>query len=218
MLFEDKLSLRLFLNYPRREGNWAARQGQQLSRANLYPAATRCLTGPSGFLSRDFRGSVGLKNPWFFWWIFIAFFQEKQGKEGQGWSKIQSGHGSVWFGPTACACMDRAVPVFGSMVRLGKGFLDMSVELQPRPPLTGVSRALRARNPERVSKESISRGLPARGPKSVRNSLETDCFETLESQTVSRLFRTVFGPRGRKASGDSLETRERGNRASVIVF
>ena len=49
MPFEDKkLSLKLSLNYPRGEGNWAARQGQKLSRGNLYPAATRCLTGPSG--------------------------------------------------------------------------------------------------------------------------------------------------------------------------
>ena len=78
--------------------------------------------------------------------------------------------------------------------------------LQPRPPLTGVSRALRARNPERVSK-----GLPAPGskkcPKQSRNSLQSlkiDCFETPE--TVSRLFRTLSGPWGRKAPGDSFET------------
>ena len=69
-----------------------------------------------------------------------------------------------------------------------------ALSLQPRPPLTGVSRALRARNPERVSKES----------KNSLRSLKIDCFETPE--TVSRLFRALFGPRGRKAPGDSLET------------
>ena len=54
MLFEDKkLSLRLSLEYPRGEGNWAARQGQKLSRGNFYPAATRCLTGPSGRLRTE---------------------------------------------------------------------------------------------------------------------------------------------------------------------
>ena len=54
-------------------------------------------------------------------------------------------------------------------------------------------------------------GLPAPGskkcPKQSRNSLrslKTVYFETPE--TVSRLFRTLFGPRGRKAPGDSFET------------
>ena len=54
-----------------------------------------------------------------------------------------------------------------------------TVGLQPHPPLAGVSWTLRARNPARVSKESPGA-----------------CFETPE--TVSRLFRTLFGPRGRK--------------------
>ena len=56
-----------------------------------------------------------------------------------------------------------------------------------------------------------SRGLPAPGskkcPKQSQNSLRSlkiDCFETPE--TVLRLFRTLFAPRGRKAPGDSFET------------
>ena len=47
-LRDKKLCLRLSLKCPRGEGNWAARQGQKLSRGNFYPAATRCLTGRSG--------------------------------------------------------------------------------------------------------------------------------------------------------------------------
>ena len=35
------------------------------------------------FFSRDFRGSVGIKNPCFFGG-FPRVFQKKQGKEGQG--------------------------------------------------------------------------------------------------------------------------------------
>ena len=63
----------------------------------------------------------------------------------------------------------------------------------------------------RMSLQRVSWGLPAPGskkcPKQSRNSLrslKTVYFETPE--TASRLFRTVFGPRGRKAPGDSLET------------
>ena len=80
--------------------------------------------------------------------------------------------------------------------------------LGSRPPLTGVSRALRARNPQRVS-ERVSRGLPALGskkcPKQSQKSLhrlKIDCFETPE--TLLRLFRTLFEPQGRKALGDSF--------------
>ena len=36
------------------------------------------------FFSRDFRGSVGTKNPCFLLVFFRAFFQKKEGKEGQG--------------------------------------------------------------------------------------------------------------------------------------
>ena len=63
-LFEDK---KLSPECPCGEGNWAARQGQKLSRGSFYAAANRCLTGPSGkaaqrgnFLARysaDIRGS-----------------------------------------------------------------------------------------------------------------------------------------------------------------
>ena len=61
-----------------------------------------------------------------------------------------------------------------------------------------------------IPKES-QKSLPGPGskkcPKQSRNSLrslEIDCFETPE--TVSRLFRTLFGPRGLPAPGDSFET------------
>ena len=70
--------------------------------------------------------------------------------------------------------------------------------LGSRPPLRGVSRALRARNPRRVS-ERVSRGLPASGSKkcpkesqkSLR-SLKAVFFETPE--TLPRLFRTLLDP------------------------
>ena len=69
--------------------------------------------------------------------------------------------------------------------------------LQPRPPLTGVSQALLARNPERVSKESPGAGRP-RGPKSVRNSLEPVCFgQFLDSGGDS--FETLSGFRAWRA-------------------
>ena len=35
------------------------------------------------FFSRDFRGSVAIENPCFLV-VFLALFQKKQGKEGQG--------------------------------------------------------------------------------------------------------------------------------------
>ena len=63
----------------------------------------------------------------------------------------------------------------------------------------------------RKSLKRVSRGLPAPGskkcPKQSRNSLrrlKTVYFESPE--TVSRLFRTLFGLRGREAPGDSFET------------
>ena len=63
----------------------------------------------------------------------------------------------------------------------------------------------------RKSLQRVFRGLPAPGskkcPRQSKNSprsLETVYFETPE--TVFRLFRTLFGPWGRKAPGDSLET------------
>ena len=68
-------------------------------------------------------------------------------------------------------------------------------------------------NPARPLQESpgpSGPGIPKesqKSPKQPRNSLrslKTVYFETPE--TVSRLFRTLFGPRGRKAPGDSFET------------
>ena len=76
------------------------------------------------------------------------------------------------------------------------------------PPLRGASQALRAWNPRRVS-ERVSWGLSAPGSKKCPKqswkslqSLKKDCFETPE--TLPRLFRTLFGPRGRKVTGDSF--------------
>ena len=83
------------------------------------------------------------------------------------------------------------------------------LDLQPRSPLTGVSRTLR--NPERVSKQSPRAFWPGgskKCPKQSQNSLrrlETVYFETPE--TVLRLFRTLFGPRAgrpRRLFGDSF--------------
>ena len=54
-----------------------------------------------------------------------------------------------------------------------------------------------------------SKKCPKQSKNSLR-SLETVYFETPE--TVSRLFRTLLGPRSRKAPGDSLETPVRGGR------
>ena len=69
--------------------------------------------------------------------------------------------------------------------------------------------ATRAAPYRSLFRQRVSRGLPAPGskkcPKQSRNSLrslKTVYFETPE--TVSRLFRTVFRPRG--LPGDSLET------------
>ena len=63
----------------------------------------------------------------------------------------------------------------------------------------------------RKSLRRVSLGLPAPGskkcPKQSRNSLQSlkiDCFETPE--TVLRLFRTLFGPQGRKVQGDSFDS------------
>ena len=77
----------------------------------------------------------------------------------------------------------------------------VSQDLQPRPPLTGVSRPLRARNPERVSKESPG----AFRPKSVQNSLET--VSGVSKQPIWRLRSTswTLGPEGpRRLFGDSF--------------
>ena len=38
------------------------------------------------FFSRDFRGSVGIKNPCFFWWFSLPFSKKNKEKEGQGLS------------------------------------------------------------------------------------------------------------------------------------
>ena len=67
--------------------------------------------------------------------------------------------------------------------------------LGSRPPLRGVS--------ERVSRPSGPgvQKCPKQSRKSLW-SLKKDCFETPE--TLPRLFRTLFGPWGRKAPGDSF--------------
>ena len=68
-----------------------------------------------------------------------------------------------------------------------------TIVLQPRPPLTGVSRALRARNPERVTKKSPGAFRP-RATKSVRNSLATVSGVSKQSiLRLGRLFWDCFG-------------------------
>ena len=79
---------------------------------------------------------------------------------------------------------------------------------KPWPPLTGVSRALWARNPERVSKESPGPSGPgvqkvsetvSKQPPESQNRLFGDCFET-----VSDTF-WIPGPEGReRLFGDCL--------------
>ena len=46
------------------------------------------------FFSRDFRGSVGMKSP-FFWWVFPAFFQKNKERKDRG------------FLYTSCAVLSR---------------------------------------------------------------------------------------------------------------
>ena len=78
----------------------------------------------------------------------------------------------------------------------------------PRPPLVhAMSFSLEETGTDQTNPTLL------RGPKSVRNSLETVSRVSKQSllrlrrkETVSRLFRTLFGPRGWKAPGDSLET------------
>ena len=96
--------------------------------------------------------------------------------------------------------------------------------LQPRPPLTGVSWALRARNPERVSKESpgaFGPGVPEVSETVSKQSPESqdrlfrdseDCFETVSDTFWSsgpegprRLFGDSFGIPGPEGPGDSCK-------------
>ena len=138
---------------------------------------------------------------------FFAQTQENKQKMASNGTLFSLRRKAVWI---ACCC-DCCSKWSGRLVFSERGQLSQAIQqshvgrmLQPRPPLTGVSRALRARNPERVSKESPGAGkCPKQSQNSLR-SLKIDCFETPE--TVSRLFRTLFGPRGRKAPGDSFET------------
>ena len=63
----------------------------------------------------------------------------------------------------------------------------------------------------RKSRQRVSRGLSALGPKSVRDRLEKVSRVSKQSiLTLRKLFRDCFGhffgPRGRKATGDSLVT------------
>ena len=85
--------------------------------------------------------------------------------------------------PSVC---NPARPLQESPGPCGPGIPKESSKSLPGPSGPGVQKVS-----ETVSKQS-------------RKSLKIDCFETLE--TVSRLFRTFFGSRGRKAPGDSLET------------
>ena len=89
-----------------------------------------------------------------------------------------------------------------------KELTDCSIELGSHPPLRGVSRALWARNPPKSLRKSLpgpsapgSKKCPKQSQKSLR-SLKTVYFESPE--ILSRLFRTLLGPWGRKAPGDSF--------------
>ena len=66
------------------------------------------------------------------------------------------------------------------------------------PPLTEVSRALRARNPKKVSKKS--RGQSGKSPESLRK-VSGECF-----WTVPGTFWRLFGVPGPEAPGDIFET------------
>ena len=88
-----------------------------------------------------------------------------------------------------------------------------TVVLGPGPPLTEVSRALRARNAERVSKMSLGASGP-RTPKSLqkvpehsKNSLQTLSGDSPEtSRTVPETFLRLFGVPGPEAPRDIFET------------
>ena len=47
-------------------------------------------------LLQEFRGSVGIRNP-FFWWFSLPFSKKKRGKEGQGKGDIRKCDSAVNF-------------------------------------------------------------------------------------------------------------------------
>ena len=118
------------------------------------------------------------------------------------WGSQKGSEKGSWCGFYSKKRVLRRVLRRGSETGVSRRCLDSPLRkvwksLGSRPPLTGVSRALRARNPRRVS-----RGLPAPGskkcPQQSQNSLrslKTFYFETPE--TVLRLFRTLFVCPGR---------------------
>ena len=70
----------LFQNCPRGEGNCAAIERQKLSRGNFCLAASRCLSGPSGYLLKKDRI-----------WIQLAP-SEKWGKNGPRMGNFRAPH------------------------------------------------------------------------------------------------------------------------------
>ena len=82
--------------------------------------------------------------------------------------------------------------------------------MRTRPPLTEVSRALRARNAEKVSKifpGASGPGNPEKSPKSLGNSPKSLQRVSKESfRTVPETFWRLFGVPGTEAPGDIFET------------
>ena len=79
-------------------------------------------------------------------------------------------------------------------------------DLRTRPPLTEVSRALRARNAEKISK--MSPGLqprdPEKSPKSLGDSPKS--LRRVSKESFSETFLGLFGVPGPEAPGDIFET------------
>ena len=90
-------------------------------------------------------------------------------------------------GDPSCAARSSSIPSNQPVV---KTLMDLI--LQPRPPLTAVSKESPEPLPALLSKKCLKQS------RNSLRSLKTVNFET--SETVSRLFRTLFG------AGDSLET------------
>ena len=127
---------------------------------------------------------------------------------GSGVALTLLNHSSTGQIQVHLACIQQSQCLLRGRCPLQKLILPLA--LQPRPPLTGVSRAVRARNPERVSKESPGAGIQKVSETVSKQSPESqnrlfrdsgDCFET-----VSDTFWTP-GPEGlgREGPGDSCK-------------
>ena len=98
-------------------------------------------------------------------------------KFGAGWQVFSESQWSFWVA-----------------IAIAKGTADYP-DLRPRPPLTGVSKALRAQNPPKVSERVDPGAVRPRGRKSVRTSLKTVAGVPKETVLrLQRLFWDCFGP------------------------